>query len=212
MRPETLDQDSQAHWNRVYKDKAPSNVSWYQPTPVTSMRFIQKLTSPSARIVDVGAGASTLVDALLTSGYARPICLDISVAALEHSQARLGEDARRVEWIVADVTRDPALPDVDLWHDRAVLHFLVEPGQQDAYARLAARTVRPGGHVVIATFAPDGPDRCSGLPVQRHDGRSVAALLGTRFELLEEEREVHRTPNGVEQRLCWSVLRRLGLP
>ena len=200
--------DRRAHWDQVYQNKKPTEVSWYQPSAERSLDFIRRLGKARARILDIGAGASQLVDALLDAGYPRPILLDISAAAFEHAKARLGSRASRAEWIVADVTQDPQLPAVDVWHDRAVLHFLTEVPAQQAYARLAARTVRSGGHAIIATFAPDGPERCSGLPVTRHDGQSVAALLGPDFELLEEEREIHRTPAAGEQRFCWSILQR----
>jgi len=200
--------DRRAHWDQVYQSKKPTEVSWYQPSAERSLRFIRRLGKTHARILDIGAGASPLVDALLDAGYPRPILLDISAASFEHAKARLGSRAAGVEWIVADITQDPQLPAVDVWHDRAVLHFLTEAPAQQAYARLAARTVRSGGHAIIATFAPDGPERCSGLPVIRHDGQSVAALLGPDFELLEEEREIHRTPAAAEQRFCWSILRR----
>jgi SAM-dependent methyltransferase len=198
----------EAHWNHVYGSKKPEEVSWFQPSPSDSMKFVRRLSDTSARVIDVGAGASGLVDALLDAGYRRPIALDVSAEGLQHAKRRLESRADLVDWVVADVTSDPALPEVDLWHDRAVLHFLTDPGDQRAYAVLAARTVRRGGHAVIATFAPDGPERCSGLAVQRHHGASVAALLGTPFELLEEERKVHPTPSGIEQRFCWSLLRR----
>jgi SAM-dependent methyltransferase len=201
--------DTEEHWNRVYGTKKPAAVSWYQASAEASMRLIRRFCSPPARVLDVGGGASVLVDALLDAGYPRPVVLDVSAAGLEHARTRLGPRAGLVDWVVGDVTREPGLPEVDLWHDRAVLHFLVEPADQSAYARLAARTVRRGGHAVIATFAPDGPEQCSGLPVQRHDGASVALLLGPALELLEEERQIHRTPSGSEQRFCWSVLRRV---
>jgi SAM-dependent methyltransferase len=200
--------DRRAHWDQVYQSKKPTEVSWYQPSTERSLFFVHRLGNAQARIIDIGAGASRLVDALLDAGYPSPILLDISAAAFEHTKARLGSRAPLVEWSVADVTRDPQLPTVDVWHDRAVLHFLTEAPAQQAYARLAARTVRSGGHAIIATFAPDGPERCSGLPVTRHDGQSVSALLGPDFELLEEEREIHRTPSAAEQRFCWSILRR----
>jgi len=199
---------TESHWDLVYRSRKPDEVSWYQVYPEPSMRFIRRLCSPPARVIDVGAGASVLVDALLDAGYPRPVVLDVSAAGLEHARRRLGERAGLVDWVVGDVTREPALPEVDLWHDRAVLHFLTELADQRAYARLAAKTVRRGGHAVIATFAPDGPERCSGLPVRRYDGRGVASLLGPDFELLEEERHAHRTPSGAEQRFCWSILRR----
>ena len=201
--------DSRAHWNQVYSTKKPNEVSWYQPSPASSLGFIRRLAGRSARIIDVGGGASQLVDALLDLGYARPTVLDISASAIDHARGRLGPRAALVDWVEGDITKEPLLAPVDIWHDRAVLHFLTEAPDQQAYARLAARTVRTGGHAVIGTFAVDGPERCSGLPVRRHDGRSVSALLGPDFEMLEEEHEVHRTPAGTEQRFCWSVFRRL---
>ncbi len=200
--------DPRAHWDRVYREKKPTEVSWYQPNAERSLELIRRFSDTSARIVDVGAGASLLIDSLLDSGYQRPILLDLSTAAFEHAKRRLGVAADLVEWIVGDVTQNPPLPPVDLWHDRAVLHFLTDAPHQQAYAELAARTLRGGGHLIVATFAPDGPQRCSGLEVSRHDGRSVAALLGPEFELLDEIREVHGTPAGAEQRFCWSILRR----
>jgi len=200
--------DGEAHWNEVYLTKGPGTLSWYQPYPETSLRLIRQVSDKSARVVDVGAGASELVDALLDGGFQRPVVLDISAAALELAQRRLGVRAALVEWVVADVTRAPALPQVHLWHDRAVLHFLTDPAHQQAYARLAAARVIPGGHAVIATFALDGPERCSGLPVQRHDGRSVASLFGQAFKLFAEEHIVHDTPSGSQQRFCWTTLRR----
>jgi SAM-dependent methyltransferase len=200
--------DPRAHWNDVYGNKKPNEVSWYQSTPARSLEFICRFTGASSRIIDVGGGASLLVDALLDLGLSRPVVLDVSATAIGHAKVRLGPRAALVDWVEGDVTDDLPLPQVDLWHDRAVLHFLTDAPQQRAYARLAARTVRSGGHAVIGTFAPDGPERCSGLPVLRHDGQSVSALLGPDFELLEEQREVHRTPAGAEQRFCWSVFRR----
>jgi SAM-dependent methyltransferase len=200
--------DPRAHWDDVYRNKKPTDVSWYQPNAERSLQLIGRFGHSGARIIDVGAGASQLVDALLDAQYPHPIVLDLSSAAFEHAKARLGSRAALALWIVGDITQDPALPEVDVWHDRAVLHFITQASGQKAYARLAARTVRSGGHVIVATFAPEGPERCSGLPVSRHDGQSVAALLGADFELLEEQREVHRTPSGAEQRFCWSILRR----
>ncbi len=201
--------DREAHWNRVYETKQPDAVSWYQRSPERSLAYIRRFTTTSHRVIDVGGGASTLVDALLDAGYKQPVVLDVSAVGLEHAKKRLGDRATLVEWTVADVTKSPPLAPVDLWHDRAVLHFLTESSDQAAYAALASRTVRSGGHAVIATFAPEGPEKCSGLIVQRHDGASVARLLEPAFKLIDEDREVHRTPAGVEQRFWWAVLRRL---
>ncbi len=200
--------DSESHWNRVYETKEPDAVSWYQRSPERSIGYIQKFAETTQRVIDVGAGASLLIDTLLDAGYVRPIVLDVSAAGLERAKARLGARAARVHWVVADVTDDVELPTVDLWHDRATLHFLTDAADQANYARLAARTVRPAGHLVIATFAPDGPERCSGLPVQRHDGKSLGSLFDGEFEFVQEEHEVHVTPARAEQHFCWTVFRR----
>lgn len=197
-----------AFWNTIYDSRDPATLSWYQTVPETSLRWIQKLSARSDRVIDIGGGASALVDALLQLGYERPLVLDVSESALTHARGRLGANAQQVDWLVADVTQATALPPAGLWHDRAVLHFLTAAEDQAAYGQLAARTVRPGGHAVIATFAPDGPERCSGLPVQRHDAESVGRVLGPDFTLVEETREVHVTPAGVQQRFAWSAWRR----
>jgi SAM-dependent methyltransferase len=200
--------DWAAYWNEVYETTRPDSVSWYQHSPERSMRYIRKFAENAQRVIDVGAGASLLIDALVDAGYARPIALDVSEVGLECAKARLGPLAKIVWWAVADVTKNPVLPTVDLWHDRATLHFLTDAGDQTSYVDLAARTVRPAGFLVIATFALDGPERCSGLPVQRHDGKSLCRLFEGEFEFVEQAREVHLTPLGVEQRFSWVVFRR----
>jgi trans-aconitate methyltransferase len=200
--------DRKSHWDRVYETKKPDTVSWYENNPSRSLGYIQRYSDPSHRVMDVGAGASLLADVLLDLGYANLIALDVSGAGLDRAEARLGERAKQVNWIVADITKNPELPMVDLWHDRAVLHFLTDEADQAAYARLAARTVNGSGHLVIATFAPDGPERCSGLLVHRHDGSSLAKLFESAFDLLEVARETHLTPSGGEQRFTWAVFRR----
>lgn len=197
-----------AHWDRVFSTKPSSQTSWYQAKPEPSLRIIRELAPPPARVIDVGAGDGRLIDELLDAGYPSPIALDVSAEALERVRQRLGDRATLATWIVADITRTPELPVVDLWHDRAALHFLGAPDEREAYATLVRKSVDSGGHAVIATFAPDGPSRCSGLDVTRHDARSVHALLGEAFVLVEEERETHVTPSGTEQRFCWTVLRR----
>lgn len=200
--------DRQSHWNRVYETETLDTVSWYERYPNRSLAYIQKYTTASQRVIDVGAGASPLTGALLDLGYANPVALDVSPTGLECAEARLGARAEHVTWIVADITRNPELPPVDLWHDRAVLHFLTDEADQMAYAKLAARTVAGAGHLVVATFAPDGPERCSGLLVHRYDGSSLTKLFQSAFELLEEAREIHVTPSGAEQRFTWTVFRR----
>lgn len=200
--------DRAAHWNQVYDTRPAKSVSWYQGHPTRSIEYIEKYAVPSQHIIEVGAGASALIDALLEAGYRYLTALDISATALARVQSRLASRAAFVQWVVADITQSPELPKADLWHDRAVLHFVTSRDEQRAYAELAAKTVKPGGHLVIAAFAPDGPERCSGLPVQRHDSASLSVLFGTQFELVEEAREVHRTPSDAEQRFCWAVFRR----
>jgi hypothetical protein len=200
--------DRSTHWDQIYQTKNPDSVSWYQERPIRSLEYIQKYSVPSQRIIEVGAGASALIDALLQSGFGHLTALDVSAAALARVQSRLGPRAVGVQWIVADITQSPELPTADLWHDRAVLHFLTSHDEQRSYAELAAKTILSGGHLIIATFAPDGPERCSGLPVRRHDGASLSTLFGAQFDLVEETRDVHRTPSGAEQRFCWTVFRR----
>jgi len=200
--------DRESHWNHVYKTKSEDAVSWYQRNPAHSVAYITKHAEPSKTVIDVGAGASFLVDTLLDVGYENLIVLDVSSSALEVAKKRLGSRADLVQWVVADVTKKPELPLTDLWHDRAVLHFLTEAEDQVAYRDLVTSTLSPSGHLVLATFALDGPERCSGLSVQRHDGASLGKLLGLEFELLNEDREIHVTPTGTEQRLCWTVFRR----
>lgn len=200
--------DREAHWNQVYETKQPETVSWYQQHPSRSLAYIRKYAEPSERVIDVGAGASLLIDELLQAGYVNLVALDVSPSAIHRVQFRLGPLAARVTWVTADVTQNRELPAADLWHDRATLHFLTDERDQAAYAALAARTVKTAGHLVIATFAPDGPEHCSGLPVQRHDGTSLSKLFGSDFELMERAHEVHLTPSGAEQRFCWAVFRR----
>ncbi|MAQ19577.1 MAG: SAM-dependent methyltransferase [Sandaracinus sp.] len=198
------------HWEEVYATKAPDGVSWYRPHLDRSLALIEGLgPSRDARIVDVGGGASTLVDDLLDRGFQDLAVVDLATAALAASRARLGDRATAVEWIVGDA-RHALFPvgSVDLWHDRAVFHFLTEPADRAAYVDHLALAVRPGGHAVIATFAEDGPEKCSGLPVVRHSPDALAAAMGDRFEALQTAREVHRTPWGSEQPFAYVVVRR----
>ena len=160
------------------------------------------------RVLDVGGGRSVLAERLLDLGYAVSV-LDISAAALASAQARLGSRARQVDWIVADVTAMPSLPECDVWHDRAVFHFLTSEADRAAYVRLLERTVPVGGHVVMGTFALDGPAKCSGLDVRRYDAAMLAEELGPRFALLKSEPEVHVTPAGQRQSFQFSLFRRV---
>ena len=202
--------DRKRHWDGVYTTKQPTEVSWYQAEPVRSLELLAEAgAGPETTIVDVGGGDSTLVDAVLARGLGRMTVLDISGAALARGRARLGERAAEVTWIEADVTRAALPPHAfDVWHDRAVFHFLTEREDRARYAAVAAAAVRPGGTLLVATFAPDGPTRCSGLPVERYDAEGLARELGDAFTLVRGFGDVHRTPSGGEQRFTVAVFRR----
>jgi trans-aconitate methyltransferase len=199
-----------AHWENVYATKGESEVSWFQENPAPSLESIDmaRLT-PQAAIVDIGSGASRLVDGLLARGFENVTVLDLSEAALGAAKARLGHRASRVQWVVADVTTWEPPQTYDLWHDRAAFHFLTEDAARLAYVDRLKRALKPLGYVVIATFAPDGPERCSGLPVLRHDAVSIAATLGAGFELILTRPHEHITPWGSTQRFQFSTFRRL---
>lgn len=187
------------HWDDVYATKATTEVSWFQQHPELSLALIARATlATDAAILDVGGGASTLVDGLLALGYTNVTVLDLSGTALAAARHRLGARADQVTWLEGDV-RDADLPAADLWHDRAVFHFLTDPADRAAYRAQLRATLRPGGQVVIATFAEDGPTRCSGLPVQRYSPAQLAAELGAGYRLVESEREEHHTPLGSVQ-------------
>ncbi len=204
-----MTQTRKEHWETVYHDKSPLEVSWYQTEPRLSLDLIaQCAVDTDARIIDVGGGASTLVDHLLDLGYRSLSVLDISAAALEHARARLGAKADTVEWVEADITEFAPTQPFDVWHDRAVFHFLTEAQDRERYREVLERGVIPGGHVIMAAFAPDGPTQCSGLPICRYDAEGLLSELGTAFELLEERREVHVTPARKEQSFAFFRLRR----
>jgi len=194
----------QAHWQRVYADRSPLSVSWYQPAPLLSLELIRRSgVAAGDALIDVGGGTSLLVDYLLRAGFSDLTVLDISDAALAHARQRMGAEASTVEWIVADVTGFAAGRRFALWHDRAVFHFLTTPGERAQYVASLRRALQPGGHLVLAGFAVDGPDRCSGLPVQRHDSASLARELGADFVLQEKLGEYHRTPSGGLQKFSY---------
>lgn len=182
-------------------------MSWYRPHLDTSLELIRATgAGPSARILDVGGGASTLVDDLLAVGFEAVSVLDVSADSLAAARRRLGSAARGVRWVLGDITQirlEPA--SVDVWHDRAALHFLVDKGERRRYARALRRAVSPGGHAVLATFAPGGPQQCSNLPVRRHDAAALQALVGRGFHLRRACSEVHTTPSGSRQPFtyCW---------
>lgn len=192
------------HWNRVYRDKPAYRVSWYQQQPAASLEMIAASgIAGDAGIIDVGSGASVLVDRLLELGYTKLAVLDVAHSALEAVRARLGDRAALVEWFEADVTRFEPTRRYALWHDRAVFHFLTDAGDRAAYVRTLGKALQPDGTVIIATFAPDGPPKCSGLDVVRYDEQSLAAELGASFQLRDSCREAHLTPGGMTQPFCY---------
>jgi SAM-dependent methyltransferase len=198
----------QRHWDDIYAAKGDAELSWTEPDPHRSLALI-RAACPSGRVIDVGGGASVLCERLLDVGGYAVAVLDISAAALDRARARLGERAKDVRWIVADVTANPDLGTHDCWHDRAVFHFLTDPSDRAAYVALLSRSVPVGGHAIIATFALDGPAKCSGLPVQRYDGPSLAAALGSTFRLLHSHPEIHVTPWGAAQPFNYAVFARV---
>ncbi len=201
--------DRQAHWQNVYLSKGDQDVSWWQSSPQPSLGLIEQFAQrPEARIVDIGGGASRLVDALREKGFSALTVLDISEAALQRTRDRLGVDAANVQWVVADVTTWKPEDAFDVWHDRAAFHFLVEAGDREAYLDSLRRGVKTGGHAIIGTFAPDGPEKCSGLPVQRYDPAALSRTAGDAFELVEARVHRHTTPWGAVQSFQFSVLRR----
>jgi SAM-dependent methyltransferase len=195
------------HWESVYAAKGDAEVSWTEAELRRSLALIADVCPPPGQVIDVGGGTSALAGRLLDAGYAVAV-LDISEAALVRSRERLGERAEDIRWIAADITARPVLGQFDVWHDRAVFHFLTDPADRAAYVSLLARTVPCGGHAVIATFAMDGPERCSGLHVRRYDPATLAAELGPAFALVTFARETHVTPWGKPQSFQYSVFRR----
>lgn len=190
----------QAHWDEIYKAKRPEEVSWQQARPELSLALIEATgLGTSARILDVGGGASNLVDCLLAAGYRHLAVLDVSAVALKHAHQRLGNKADMVEWVAADATDFALGHEVDIWHDRAVFHFLTEPADRAAYLSQLERHLSPHGQAIIATFALEGPERCSNLPVVRYSAETLANALGEKFHLIETRTEQHRTPGGISQ-------------
>ena len=201
--------DRSTHWDNVYATKGEAEVSWFQDSPAISLEMIRSACPDhGAAIIDIGGGASRLVDALLRDGYRDLAVLDLSANALEAAKKRIGGAASAVDWIVADATTWRPAKTYDVWHDRAAFHFLTDPQDRAAYVERLQSAVAPGGQVIIATFALDGPEKCSGLPVQRHDSASLAAELGPEFELVETRSETHHTPWKSTQAFQFSRFRR----
>ena len=200
------------HWENVYSTRPPDSVSWFQRHAKRSLDIITRLgIDKSAVFVDIGGGASTLVDDLIELGYSNLLVIDISSTALDVAKNRLGPLSGQVRWMEADVT-ELLLPEhsIDVWHDRAVFHFLTSESDRISYVGAVIKTLKPGGYLIIATFAEDGPEKCSGLPVQRYSASQLHSELGDSFESLGHESEWHKTPTGVSQSFLYCYFRRTG--
>jgi len=197
------------HWERVYRSKKSEERSWFQPRPETSLTLIRLAgCDQSAHIIDVGGGTSHLVDVLIAQGFRHVTVLDVASSALQEARQRLGENADRVDWVEADITSTSLEKVFDLWHDRAVFHFLTESNDRAAYVRVLKQSLRHSGYAIVATFAEDGPTHCSGLPVVRYNPTSLLTELGEGFELVETRQELHRTPAGHGQSFVYCLFRR----
>ena len=199
----------ETHWEKIYREKAPDAVSWYRPHLETSLALIERAAPErGVSIIDVGGGESTLVDDLLAHGYQNITILDVSQTAIAVTKKRLGSAAEEVQWVTADIVNGELAPNAyDVWHDRAVFHFLTAMDQRLAYVRQVARAVKPGGHVLVSTFGPEGPTTCSGLEVVRYDAESLHAEFGVRFRLLDSIKESHNTPFGTTQQFLYCLCR-----
>jgi 2-polyprenyl-3-methyl-5-hydroxy-6-metoxy-1,4-benzoquinol methylase len=197
--------DTRTHWENVYKTKSPDQVSWYRPHLETSLALIEKSTrSRDDAVIDVGGGESTLVDDLLSLGFQNVSVLDVSETAIDVTRKRLGPMAEWVNWLTGDITIAQLQPRAyDVWHDRAVFHFLTDPQQRVAYVQQVARAVKPAGYVIISTFGPDGPTQCSGLDVVRYDSQSLHREFGSGFRLVDSSKELHDTPFGTKQQFLY---------
>lgn len=203
MHPE----DRQEHWQSTYQTKGEQEVSWFQDSPEPSLGLIEGCAAAPDAIIDIGGGASRLIDALLHRGYRDATVLDLSSSALTAAKARIDSTGDHVQWIVADVTKWEPDRTYAVWHDRAAFHFLTAAADREAYIARLSQALKPGGHAIIATFAPDGPERCSGLPVVRYDADSLAETLGPAFQLTGTQRHLHATPWGSTQSFQFSIFR-----
>ena len=198
-------QSAKEHWEKVYQTKQPNAVSWFQERATRSLELVRSVgTSLNTNIIDVGGGTSTLVDDLLINGFKNISVLDLSASALDVARKRLGTEGDRVTWIPGDICT-VTLPEqtYDIWHDRAVFHFLTDPVDRTAYVQQVMKSVKPGGHVIVATFSPDGPEQCSGLPVARYAPEELHQEFGPSFELIEHMNEEHKTPWGTVQHFVY---------
>jgi SAM-dependent methyltransferase len=201
--------DAQRHWENIYGKKAADTVSWYRTHLETSLELIERAAPEySASIIDIGGGESTLVDDLLARGYRKISVLDISQTAVDANKKRLGPASEHIHWLVADITKATLESCAyDVWHDRAVFHFLTSSEDRVAYVRQVANAVKPGGHVIVSTFGPEGPTKCSGLDVVRYDAKSLHREFGARFRLLGHSKELHRTPFDTIQQFLYCFCR-----
>jgi 2-polyprenyl-3-methyl-5-hydroxy-6-metoxy-1,4-benzoquinol methylase len=197
--------DPKLHWDKVYQSKQPTEVSWYRPHLEISLKLIERAASRrDAAIIDVGAGESTLVDDLLARGFRNLHAMDLSSTALDVAKARLGTDANKIRWLCGDVRTYPfGRQEYDVWHDRAVFHFLTDADDRRAYVQQVVRAVKSGGHVIVATFGPEGPTQCSGLDVVRYDSEALHHEFGNAFRLVEHRTELHQTPSGSTQQFTY---------
>lgn len=202
--------DKTAHWENVYQTKSSTEVSWYEPDPKQSLNLIlEAAVEKRGRVIDVGGGQSFLVDRLLDSGFKQVAVLDISSAAIEATKARLGERASKVEWMVADITQAESLGEFDIWHDRAVFHFITDPVDRKRYMELLKRSLPIGGHFIVGTFAKGGPEKCSGLAICQYDSATMQAELGSSFDPVECSEYLHSTPSGKPQQFFFGVYKRV---
>jgi len=201
--------DVKTHWEKVYTTKTSEAVSWYRRHLETSLALIERAADArTASIIDVGGGESTLVDDLLLRGYKNLTVLDVSQTAIEVTKKRLGTAAEQVRWLVGDIVEiELEQHAYDLWHDRAVFHFLTTPERRLAYVRQVALAVKPGGHVIVSTFGPEGPAKCCGLDVMRYDAESLHGEFGAHFRLVDSSKELHETPFGTTQQFLYCYCR-----
>lgn len=198
------------HWEGVYRRIPAESTSWFQVRPTLSLAMIEAAgVGPEDAIIDVGGGASTLTQTLAAAGYRDLTVVDVSATALRLNRERLAHPAPGLHWIESDILDFDPPRHYDLWHDRALFHFMTGPRQRDAYRAVLERALAPGGHAIIATFALDGPERCSGLPVRRYDGARLLDVLGDTFDIVSERHETHLTPAGKDQSFAWFLLRRV---
>lgn len=197
------------YWNEIYEKKHPEEVSWFQKKPTISLQFIHDIGNKKSRIIDVGGGTSTLTEHLLKSGYPNVAVLDISDKAIEYAKEKLKNQSDEVEWYVDDITKFVSPHPYDIWHDRAVFHFLTDKTSRELYVKTLKNTVNSGSHVIIATFSKDGPTKCSGLDIVQYDVDSIERELGDEFLLVENRLETHETPNGNKQNFIYFLFQRL---